>query len=643
MQHDSPLDPPEASGEVDALARVEVTPKACMIVVTGKHPGRIFHLVGHETIIGRSPSAAIHLDDKAISSQHAKILAAADHYVLVDLGSTNGTFVNGERVPANQPVRLEFNDSVQVAETIFAFLPSKGGAPVEEQTQQLARLAPQLPASTLLRLPDAQAIAQLLQTSLLPAAPPEPPPPTFDEQIDKLLRLLAIAKRNWVPVFSAMALCALVGNVSAFIFPPRSEAAFTMRIMPSQDEDSQRNDPKNQRFYTAVEQNFSSPQLVQKSLDASPASGRPSLSDALGSLNFKSVAHMTYEATFTHPDPDFAVAFLSHHMKNFIDFQISRTLHVRQKELDFLTSRLKEREDELRRTEEALKNFKDKHLEGLPDYASGHITTRESLMAQRASLSAELARANAELALARKRLAEGAPLLARKVAAASPYEQSLVEVKRKLSEARAKGLGPDHPEIQALERQQRDLERLAAEARSKEATALEISADPELNALRARVGEMEVAVKGTSAALGEINAQLSRLDKIVGKMPEVEAEYAELTRSYGVNKEMHAKLFAQVRESQLKLELERTSALARYEVLEPPASSGVPLYKALLKRTGLGAGAGIALGVVIALLLEFRRLLQARAKRKAAAAAEVLTASHAIVQVSPSNPIDRAP
>jgi uncharacterized protein involved in exopolysaccharide biosynthesis len=611
--------PHERSGEVDALA-LRSESRACLVVVSGKHPGRIFPLSAIENIIGRARDAQVQVQDKAISGKHAKIVAQPDGNYLVDLGSTNGTYLNGTRIGANQPRLLSFNDSVQVAETVFAYLPSHTSER-EDMTEQLVRVAPQLPGSTGLQLPDAQVIAQLLQTSALPLTPPEPPPLTLAEKVEKLLAQLrfgaAILKRNWVPLFSSIAFCALAGNASAVLRPPPSEATFSIRITPSTTDDATRNDPKNQRFFTAVEQNFESAALVEQTLREMPPKFKrktPAIA-ALNALTFKSSAFMTYDATFTDSDPEYAVAFIDGHLKSFLDFELNRTLKVRQTELDFLTGQLNAREAELQRTEALLKDFKSKHQDSLPELTAGHLESRETLLQRRADLSADLSRTNMELALAKRRMAENAPRDSARVQAAAPYQTSIVEAKRKLSEARAKGLGPEHPEIVSLEKQIKDLERLAETARQTEASALEVAADPAVQALKTRVGDLEVASRAAGAALGEISSMLNRLDNLVSAAPEVEAQYAELTRSYAASKEQYTKLYAQTKESRLKLELERTSALARYEVISPPASSGVPLKKALIQRTVLGIVLGLMVGVVIVAVRELRRLLRASKPR----------------------------
>jgi hypothetical protein len=60
--------------------------------------GQMFRLSAPVTVLGRSSEADIALDDPGISRRHAQIQLDAGHAVLLDLDSTNGTFVDGERV-----------------------------------------------------------------------------------------------------------------------------------------------------------------------------------------------------------------------------------------------------------------------------------------------------------------------------------------------------------------------------------------------------------------------------------------------------------------------------------------------------------------------------------------------------------------
>ncbi|MDH3306397.1 MAG: FHA domain-containing protein [Acidimicrobiia bacterium] len=69
------------------------------------------------TVLGRSEQADIVIDDAYASEFHLRFSAIDGQLVLQDLGSTNGTYVNGRRVAA--PVPLNQGDAVQVGKTVM--------------------------------------------------------------------------------------------------------------------------------------------------------------------------------------------------------------------------------------------------------------------------------------------------------------------------------------------------------------------------------------------------------------------------------------------------------------------------------------------------------------------------------------------
>lgn len=64
---------------------------------TGRMLGRNFALAG-ATIVGRAPECQLRLEEASLSRKHARLIPTEDGVIMEDLGSTNGTFLNGERV-----------------------------------------------------------------------------------------------------------------------------------------------------------------------------------------------------------------------------------------------------------------------------------------------------------------------------------------------------------------------------------------------------------------------------------------------------------------------------------------------------------------------------------------------------------------
>jgi predicted component of type VI protein secretion system len=114
-----------------------------MIVRSGPNPGTVFDLTKEVTMIGRDVTNEIVVGDAEVSRQHARLTRTPGGYVLEDLGSTNGSFVNGERLMA--PRVLNPGDLVAFGETVslmFDALAPEAAATVATPAGSPATLEP---------------------------------------------------------------------------------------------------------------------------------------------------------------------------------------------------------------------------------------------------------------------------------------------------------------------------------------------------------------------------------------------------------------------------------------------------------------------------------------------------------------------
>jgi two-component system, cell cycle response regulator len=89
-----------------------------LTVLMGADVGAVYSL-GANTVIGRSAEADITLDDDGVSRSHAKITERNGQYELIDLGSTNGTYIGHERL--SKLVLLEDGARIQIGNTLLRF------------------------------------------------------------------------------------------------------------------------------------------------------------------------------------------------------------------------------------------------------------------------------------------------------------------------------------------------------------------------------------------------------------------------------------------------------------------------------------------------------------------------------------------
>jgi pilus assembly protein CpaF len=87
-----------------------------LVIRSGPNTGTIYPLDAPEIIIGRDASNVIAINDAEVSRKHAKLSLQNSAYVILDLGSTNGTFINGQRISGSQI--LKPGDTVTLGENI---------------------------------------------------------------------------------------------------------------------------------------------------------------------------------------------------------------------------------------------------------------------------------------------------------------------------------------------------------------------------------------------------------------------------------------------------------------------------------------------------------------------------------------------
>ena len=125
------------SRDMRSLIRVATAQQALLLVLSGPRLGTRTILSDIPIEIGRGSNAGLVLDADSVSRRHAKIEPMGAGHRLVDLGSTNGTYVNGLRVKEHV---LKDGDRVQIGKALLKYL---AGGNIEgayhEEVQRLMR------------------------------------------------------------------------------------------------------------------------------------------------------------------------------------------------------------------------------------------------------------------------------------------------------------------------------------------------------------------------------------------------------------------------------------------------------------------------------------------------------------------------
>ena len=96
----------------------------CLIMIRGTRQGHRFFITMDEMTLGRDPAVEITISDPSISRRHSVLHLKGDEAFISDLGSSNGTVINGKKVAKGSLTKLAKEDMIRLGNSIFKFLPA---------------------------------------------------------------------------------------------------------------------------------------------------------------------------------------------------------------------------------------------------------------------------------------------------------------------------------------------------------------------------------------------------------------------------------------------------------------------------------------------------------------------------------------
>lgn len=112
----------------DGDTRAEERERPSLVLLTdhrdGRQPGQVFPLASDRLTIGRSKVCDLCIEEPSMSSEHARLVYSDDAWRVINLLSTNGVFVNDEKVFSH---RLHDGDEIRLGRTRLRFRDPTGG------------------------------------------------------------------------------------------------------------------------------------------------------------------------------------------------------------------------------------------------------------------------------------------------------------------------------------------------------------------------------------------------------------------------------------------------------------------------------------------------------------------------------------
>ncbi len=170
-----------------------------IVILRGPELGRQFPLEKDRNTLGRNVDCAIPLAGKQISRQHALVHQRDGKYYLEDLGSANGTFMNGERMSPGVSVNLTDQDTFQIGPYLFALRLSTPASAVVEEPSLVVRetVSAMSPSQTLFSQDPATKLQVVLEINQQLARTLEIEP-LLEKVVEQLMKLFSQSDRVMV-------------------------------------------------------------------------------------------------------------------------------------------------------------------------------------------------------------------------------------------------------------------------------------------------------------------------------------------------------------------------------------------------------------------------------------------------------------
>jgi len=334
---------------------------------------------------------------------------------------------------------------------------------------------------------------------------------------------------------------------------------------------------------------------------------------------------------FTYPDRGIATKVTERLGALFINVNAQDRGDVARATSTFLQAQLREARQRLEATERRLEQFRERNAGRLPTQLDSNMQAIRGTQMELQALVESLAR-DRDRKLMLERLYADAQI---EVPAALPTPPALqvapggadvampagVTAQQQLSVAKEQlarlelRLKPEHPDILRTKRLILELEQRVTEdtARAANATPAEpapltqeqITRRDRIQQMRAEIESIQRQLEFKEKEEQRVRGTIADYQRRIEQVPGVESEWIALTRDYDTQQTAYKDLLAKSEQSKVAAELERGEIGEQFRVLDPPRPPVRPIGLVRLQINGIGAIAGVVLGVLFAALLEW--------------------------------------
>lgn len=328
-----------------------------------------------------------------------------------------------------------------------------------------------------------------------------------------------------------------------------------------------------------------------------------------------------YTLSFRDESPDKAKRVVQSLVSIFVESSLGETRKDSDSAKKFIEEQIKTYVAKLEEAEARLKEFKLKNME-LQNGEGKDMTSRVSeVAAQLSQARLELREAENARDAAKKQLdaekSQTVNLTSRSILQESAIQVATPEIDARIAnqkqalDALLQRFTERHPDVvntrkllKDLEEQKRkDVQELRKTAMANAVGGPSNSASLAAQELGRMVASSEVQVAALRARVSEYESRMGRARELMKVAPQIEAEFAQLNRDYGVQKKNYETLVARRESAGLTGELESASGVADFRLIDPPRASSKPVApnRVLLLPVALAAALAAGMGITFVL------------------------------------------
>lgn len=313
-----------------------------------------------------------------------------------------------------------------------------------------------------------------------------------------------------------------------------------------------------------------------------------------------------FSFSYRHSDPKQALLVVSNLVSLFVDSDLGAKQQDTEAARQFIDEQIKAYEVRLAEAENRLKDFKMRNL-GVTGGNGDYFARMSALTEEMERLDLELRAAEQSRNSLKQQLDGERAVPPQEVAStASPELSSRLEAQRKTLDELLRRYTDLHPDVVVTRKLIARLEeqvREETEARRRLA-ATQPSAlvpDPLMQQVRLAFAEADAAVAALRVRAGDTRARLAKLKASALRVPQVEAELAQLNRDYEIVRRNYEALVGKREKASLSEEVDATR-LASFRVIDPPRSGARPVFPNRLVLAPLVLLVALAAGAAVSFL-----------------------------------------